>query len=146
MQSSNFNSIHLKMYIYNVQLNLPRGKMFDSLNPCLNWSKEFCPHFCSLLFQVFIDRFRYNANRAAQVQSKLKLLEKLWVQVFKKFIFCSVFFITAGSWIGIPNIWETKSLSRHFDDEVKFIQTDFPSASEWDCFLSVALRLHPKLC
>ncbi|KAK7877444.1 hypothetical protein WMY93_031784 [Mugilogobius chulae] len=27
--------------------------------------------------QVFIDRFRYNANRAAQVQSKLKLLEKL---------------------------------------------------------------------
>ncbi|KAM6933371.1 ATP-binding cassette sub-family F member 3-like [Xenentodon cancila] len=26
---------------------------------------------------VFIDRFRYNANRAAQVQSKLKLLEKL---------------------------------------------------------------------
>lgn len=29
------------------------------------------------VFQVFIDRFRYNANRAAQVQSKLKLLEKL---------------------------------------------------------------------
>ncbi|MED6256263.1 ATP-binding cassette sub- F member 3, partial [Ataeniobius toweri] len=27
--------------------------------------------------QVFIDRFRYNANRAAQVQSKIKLLEKL---------------------------------------------------------------------
>ncbi|KAI5629934.1 ATP-binding cassette sub-family F member 3, partial [Silurus asotus] len=26
---------------------------------------------------VFIDRFRYNANRATQVQSKLKLLEKL---------------------------------------------------------------------
>ncbi|MEQ2246375.1 ATP-binding cassette sub- F member 3, partial [Ilyodon furcidens] len=26
---------------------------------------------------VFIDRFRYNANRAAQVQSKIKLLEKL---------------------------------------------------------------------
>ncbi|XP_056267107.1 ATP-binding cassette sub-family F member 3 [Pseudoliparis swirei] len=26
---------------------------------------------------VFIDRFRYNANRAAQVQSKLKLLERL---------------------------------------------------------------------
>uniref|UniRef100_W5N8T2 ATP-binding cassette sub-family F member 3 n=1 Tax=Lepisosteus oculatus TaxID=7918 RepID=W5N8T2_LEPOC len=26
---------------------------------------------------VFIDRFRYNANRASQVQSKLKLLEKL---------------------------------------------------------------------
>ena len=29
------------------------------------------------IFQVFIDRFRYNANRASQVQSKLKLLEKL---------------------------------------------------------------------
>ncbi|XP_061493475.1 ATP-binding cassette sub-family F member 3 isoform X1 [Rhineura floridana] len=27
--------------------------------------------------QVFIDRFRYNANRASQVQSKLKLLERL---------------------------------------------------------------------
>ncbi|CAF0895669.1 unnamed protein product [Brachionus calyciflorus] len=27
--------------------------------------------------QVFIDRFRYNANRAAQVQSKIKMLEKL---------------------------------------------------------------------
>ncbi|NWH78154.1 ABCF3 protein, partial [Piaya cayana] len=27
--------------------------------------------------QVFIERFRYNANRASQVQSKLKLLEKL---------------------------------------------------------------------
>ncbi|XP_021040392.1 ATP-binding cassette sub-family F member 3 isoform X2 [Mus caroli] len=27
--------------------------------------------------QVFIDRFRYNANRASQVQSKLKMLEKL---------------------------------------------------------------------
>ncbi|XP_069474926.1 ATP-binding cassette sub-family F member 3 [Ambystoma mexicanum] len=27
--------------------------------------------------QIFIDRFRYNANRASQVQSKLKLLERL---------------------------------------------------------------------
>ena len=27
--------------------------------------------------QVFIDRFRYNANRASQVQRKLKMLEKL---------------------------------------------------------------------
>jgi len=27
--------------------------------------------------QIFIDRFRYNANRAAQVQSKIKILEKL---------------------------------------------------------------------
>jgi len=34
--------------------------------------KEYREHI-----QVFIDRFRYNANRASQVQSKLKLLEKL---------------------------------------------------------------------
>lgn len=34
--------------------------------------KEYRDHI-----QVFIDRFRYNANRAAQVQSKLKLLDKL---------------------------------------------------------------------
>uniref|UniRef100_A0AAZ3RJQ7 ABC transporter domain-containing protein n=1 Tax=Oncorhynchus tshawytscha TaxID=74940 RepID=A0AAZ3RJQ7_ONCTS len=34
--------------------------------------------------QVFIDRFRYNANRAAQVQSKLKLLEKLFPDNFEK--------------------------------------------------------------
>lgn len=34
--------------------------------------KEYRDHI-----QVFIDRFRYNANRATQVQSKLKLLEKL---------------------------------------------------------------------
>lgn len=29
--------------------------------------------------QEFIDRFRYNANRASSVQSKIKMLEKLWV-------------------------------------------------------------------
>lgn len=27
--------------------------------------------------QEFIDRFRYNANRASSVQSKIKMLEKL---------------------------------------------------------------------
>lgn len=31
--------------------------------------------------QEFIDRFRYNANRAASVQSKIKMLEKLYVIV-----------------------------------------------------------------
>ena len=31
----------------------------------------------TLILLVFIDRFRYNANRAAQVQSKIKGLEKL---------------------------------------------------------------------
>ena len=31
----------------------------------------------TFILLVFIDRFRYNANRAAQVQSKIKGLEKL---------------------------------------------------------------------
>ncbi len=36
------------------------------------------PYLClTLILSVFIDRFRYNANRAAQVQSKIKGLEKL---------------------------------------------------------------------
>ena len=29
--------------------------------------------------QIFIDRFSYNANRASQVHSKIKMLEKLYV-------------------------------------------------------------------
>lgn len=29
--------------------------------------------------QEFIDKFRYNAKRASLVQSKIKMLEKLWV-------------------------------------------------------------------
>ena len=33
--------------------------------------------------QAFIDRWRYNANRAAQAQSKIKILEKV-----KSFVFC----------------------------------------------------------
>ncbi|PIO36116.1 hypothetical protein AB205_0151780 [Aquarana catesbeiana] len=33
--------------------------------------------YANMAPKVFIDRFRYNANRASQVQSKLKLLEKL---------------------------------------------------------------------
>lgn len=31
--------------------------------------------------QEFIDRFRYNANRASSVQSKIKMLDKLWVHI-----------------------------------------------------------------
>jgi ATP-binding cassette, subfamily F, member 3 len=34
--------------------------------------------------QEFIDRFRFNANRAASVQSKIKMLEKLYVNGFRK--------------------------------------------------------------
>jgi hypothetical protein len=29
--------------------------------------------------QDYIDRWRYNANRAPQAQMKLKILQKLWV-------------------------------------------------------------------
>jgi len=36
--------------------------------------------------QAFIDRWRYNANRAAQAQSKIKILEK--VRVF--FPYCNI--------------------------------------------------------
>lgn len=32
--------------------------------------------------QAFIDRWRYNANRAAQAQSKIKILEKVRVSFF----------------------------------------------------------------
>ena len=31
--------------------------------------------------QAFIDRWRYNANRAAQAQSKIKILEKVRVTI-----------------------------------------------------------------
>lgn len=31
----------------------------------------------SILLQAFVDRFRYNANRAALVQSRLKAIERL---------------------------------------------------------------------
>jgi ATPase subunit of ABC transporter with duplicated ATPase domains len=33
--------------------------------------------------QAFIDRWRYNANRAAQAQSKIKILEKVKPLVFR---------------------------------------------------------------
>ncbi|XP_078523216.1 ATP-binding cassette sub-family F member 3 [Lissotriton helveticus] len=43
-----------------------------------NQQREFeAQHQYREHIQIFIDRFRYNANRASQVQSKLKLLEKL---------------------------------------------------------------------
>lgn len=33
--------------------------------------------------QAFIDRWRYNANRAAQAQSKIKILEKVGIVQYK---------------------------------------------------------------
>lgn len=38
--------------------------------------------------QEFIDRFRYNANRAALVQSKIKMLEKLYGSFVNLCFFC----------------------------------------------------------
>jgi len=35
--------------------------------------------------QAFIDRWRYNANRAAQAQSKIKILEKVKTFDFRHF-------------------------------------------------------------
>ena len=32
----------------------------------------------NLLFQEFVDRWRYNAKRASQAQMRIKILEKLW--------------------------------------------------------------------
>jgi len=43
--------------------------------------------------QAFIDRWRYNANRAAQAQSKIKILEK----VKATFLCCTTLFNRAAS-------------------------------------------------
>lgn len=59
--------------------------------------------------QAFIDRWRYNANRAAQAQSKIKILEKLpelempeaaETEKFKYVVALrsSVFFTTQSMW------------------------------------------------
>lgn len=49
-----------------------KGERFKQQLRDFEAQKQYRDHI-----QVFIDRFRYNANRAAQVQSKIKLLEKL---------------------------------------------------------------------
>jgi len=70
------------VYAFNRQLDLYKGN-FDQFEQTKNErlknqqrqfeaQQQYREHI-----QVFIDRFRYNANRASQVQSKLKLLEKL---------------------------------------------------------------------
>lgn len=41
--------------------------------------------------QEFIDRFRYNANRASSVQSKIKMLDKLLVHFSTIFFFCIIY-------------------------------------------------------
>jgi len=39
------------------------------------------PPFILPHLQDYVDRWRYNAKRAPQAQSRLKILEKLWVIV-----------------------------------------------------------------
>lgn len=54
------------------QFVVTRDEKMKSLLKEYESQKQYRDHI-----QIFIDRFRYNANRASQVQSKLKLLEKL---------------------------------------------------------------------
>ena len=49
--------------------------------------------------QIFIDRFRYNANRASQVQSKIKMLEKLYAfnsVIIKYFLIAALMLMLAN--------------------------------------------------
>ena len=51
--------------------------------------------------QIFIDRFRYNANRASQVQSKIKMLEKLYAfnSVIIKYFLIAALMLMLANWI-----------------------------------------------
>nr|XP_039253628.1 LOW QUALITY PROTEIN: ATP-binding cassette sub-family F member 3-like [Styela clava] len=70
------------LHMYNKKLTVFRGNFeqfivtkdekMKNLQKEYDAQKQYRDHI-----QIFIDRFRYNANRASQVQSKLKLLEKL---------------------------------------------------------------------
>lgn len=66
-------SMHLETYRGNYEVfHKTREEKLKSKMKEYEAQKQYRDHI-----QVFIDRFRYNANRASQVQSKLKLLEKL---------------------------------------------------------------------
>ena len=54
--------------------------------------------------QAFIDRWRYNANRAAQAQSKIKILEK----VKATFLCCTTFIIQPRSFQSLLHRWQRK--------------------------------------
>ena len=70
------------VYAYNRELELYKGNFdqFESTKSerMKNQQRQYeAQQQYREHIQTFIDRFRYNANRASQVQSKLKLLEKL---------------------------------------------------------------------
>uniref|UniRef100_A0A8C0BIR1 ATP-binding cassette sub-family F member 3 n=1 Tax=Buteo japonicus TaxID=224669 RepID=A0A8C0BIR1_9AVES len=82
--------------------------------------------------QVFIDRFRYNANRASQVQSKLKLLEKLsWAS------------LTSSCLPRFPDGFEKFSPPILQLDEVDFY---YDPSHYIFCSLSVSADLESRIC
>lgn len=70
------------MYLYNICVGDNRGN-YDQFEKTKtekhrNQQREFeAQQQHRAHVQEFIDKFRYNANKAASVQSKIKLLEKL---------------------------------------------------------------------
>ena len=53
---------------------------FSLLSLCgkiVNVNTSYLIFFFSVIFQAFVDRWRYNAKRASLAQSRLKALEKL---------------------------------------------------------------------
>ena len=70
------------LHLFNQQLDCYRGSFEQFIltkeEKLKNKQREFeAQQEYRDSLQIFIDRFRYNANRASQVQSKLKLLERL---------------------------------------------------------------------
>lgn len=70
------------LYLHNQKIEPYRGNYENFLKTKLENNKNQQREYESQLeyrqhIQLFIDRFRYNANRAATVQSKIKQLEKL---------------------------------------------------------------------
>lgn len=70
------------LFVHSQQIEAYRGNYENFLKTRIENQKNQQREYEAQLeyrqhIQVFIDRFRYNANRASQVQSKIKLLEKL---------------------------------------------------------------------
>ena len=71
---------HIQVIIWNFTVVENLFKWLIGKQMIRHFPRQFCLMDLNwFIFQVFIDRFRYNANRASQVQSKLKMLEKLLV-------------------------------------------------------------------
>ncbi|RKP01594.1 hypothetical protein CXG81DRAFT_11779 [Caulochytrium protostelioides] len=70
------------LHLHDKKLNAYRGNFSQFLQTRIERRKNQLREYESQLqyrqhLQAFIDRWRYNANRAAQAQSKIKILEKL---------------------------------------------------------------------